>query len=82
MADMFDSGRHTFKAWSSSNPETAKFYARWLGPFRGDMTGEEANNLLEGWKLTEEAQRGFIRGWEAEQAIWGEKNDAEDTEVR
>ena len=72
MSDMHDSGYHAFTAWSKVDSprqgaamNSHEFYARWLGPFRVTMTGEEANRLLNHvGKITEHGQAAFIRGWE------------------
>lgn len=63
MADMFDSGRHTRKAWR----EGSEFHSRWLGPFTSSMTAAEANRILEhDEKLTVSACAMFARGWDAD----------------
>jgi len=66
MADMFDSGVHSFESWAKQKPTPCGeiFYNRYLGPFNPNMTAEEANRRLNHvGKITQEGQRGFMRGW-------------------
>ena len=72
MADMFDSGRYAFSAWSKAGSRA--FWERWLGPFDPSMTAVEANDKLHEDRITKEAQAAFMRGWVSAQHEY-EKND-------
>lgn len=67
---MTNCGKHTFKYWSNPNSKLGEYYSRWLGKFNINLSGEEANKLLEGDKLTTLAQYEFIKGWEKERKIF------------
>ena len=78
MADMYDSGKYCFNAWSKQTPcpNGDIFWNDILGKFNPYMTGKEANRLCDHvGKITISGQLAFIRGWEEAQKQYNQERN-------